>query len=58
MTEIQIHNGNENPISSHSNIHTEWRLANMKNEKRMYNSYQWIEYELQIKRNHAFYGIF
>ena len=47
---------------SHSFIHTEWsklillkELSNIRSKKDLYNKYQWIDYKLTIKRNHAFY---
>ena len=45
-------------VNIDSRIHTEWTLDYIRNETKTENLYQWIEYELKIKRNPAFYGIY
>jgi hypothetical protein len=37
-------------------IHTEWQVMNLTVILRERNDYVWLEYMLNLKRNHAFYG--
>jgi hypothetical protein len=53
--ELIVNFNQEMPVIQHSFIDTEWKLINITYEQKEYKGYYYLEYTLNLKRNHAFY---
>jgi hypothetical protein len=54
--ELTVNDDKERPFMNHSFIHTEWKLINMSVRSLSENDFVWLEFTVELKRNHDFYG--